>query len=449
MTMPDSSARLPDETPPAAAPPVGLRPAEAPEASAQASAAAAAPPGVLSAIAAAIVMPPGRDLRLDFFRGLALLCIFIDHIPGNRIADYTIRNVGFSDASELFIFISGYAAGLVYMAASRREGLMFSSLRVWRRVWQLYVAHLVLFVIFTAEVAWTSMRFDNPMYVEEMNIASFLNEPHIAILQALLLKFKPVYMDILPLYIVLLAFFPLALWLIRQSRLFTLALSAALYLAARTFHLNLPAYPEDAVWFFNPLTWQLLFVIGAILGASTQDRIFPIPRNRWLLGIAVAYALFSFVVCFLWEHDMIDWLFSHGAEAFIFPTDKTNLSGWRFTHLLALAYITVYFLRADSPMLRWRGLRPLIICGQHSLHIFCLGVFLSFAGLIVLVEIGDSLPYQLLVNGVGLAVMIGVASLLAWYRAKERMPRRPAAAPPMGGASGDIVPKALEGGSVE
>lgn len=408
--------------------------------------------GVSGAVPGSGVLPPGvRDLRLDFFRGLALLCIFIDHIPGNRIADYTIRVIGLSDASELFIFISGYAAGLVYMSAVAREGLLFSGLRVWRRVWQLYVAHLFLFIIFTAEVAWTSMKFDNPMYVEEMNIARFLNEPHIAILEALLLKFKPVYMDILPLYIVLLAFFPFALWLIRRSRLLALGISVGLYAVVRYYHLNLPGYPEDAVWYFNPLAWQLLFVIGAILGASTRSFAnsgtqFPIPRNRWLLGAAIAYALFGFAMQFLWEHDLIGRVFPHGSEAFIFPTDKTNLSGWRLANLLALAYITTYFLRADSAMLRWRVFHPLIMCGQHSLHIFCLGVFLSFAGLIVLVELDDSLAYQLMVNGAGIAIMIAAAALLAWYRAKERMPRKPN---DMSARPADIGSTALGGGSAE
>ncbi len=415
MSMPSS------ENPPPARPPVAVRrPASAP-----------------------VPAPGARDLRLDFFRGLALLCIFIDHIPGNRIADYTIRNIGFNDASELFIFISGYAAGLVYMASIRREGVMFSSLRIWRRVWQLYVAHLFLFIIFTAQVAWTAMRFDNSMYVEEMNIASFLNEPHIAILEALMLKFKPVYMDILPLYIVLLGFFPIVLWLIGKSRLAALALSIALYVVARVYRLNLPGYPEDATWYFNPLTWQLLFVIGAILGASMRDATFRVPRNLWLLAAASAYALFGFAMVFLWERDLTGRYLAHQVEMLIFPTDKTNLSGWRFVNLLALAYITTYFLRADSPILRWRALHPLIICGQHSLHVFCLGVFLSFAGLIVLVELGDSLAYQLLVNATGIAIMIVAAAMLAWYRAKERMPRKPAAEParaPM---------EALGGGSAE
>ena len=400
---------------------------------------AAAPPPAVAPV------PGARDLRLDFFRGLALICIFIDHIPGNLVADYTIRNIGLSDASELFILISGYAAGLVYMGAMRREGFVFSGLRVWRRVWQLYVAHLFLFIIFTAEVAWTSMRFDNPMYVEEMNIASFLDEPHIAILEALLLKFKPVYMDILPLYIVLLGFFPFALWLIGKSRLLALALSAALYVAVRVYHVNLPGYPEGAVWYFNPLAWQLLFVIGAILGASTRlpasaTGLFPVPRRRWMLGIAIAYALFGFAMQFLWEHARLD-LLPSGVEALIFPTDKTNLSAWRFLNLLALAYITTYFLRADSRMLRWRAMRPLIVCGQHSLHIFCLGVFLSFAGLIVLVEFGDGVAYQLLVNATGIGIMIVAAALLDWYRVKERMPR-PA-------AERKVESTALGGGSAE
>jgi len=290
------------------------------------------------------------------------------------------------------------------------------------------------------------MTFDNPMYVEEMNIVSFLSEPHIAILEALMLKFKPVYMDILPLYIVLLGFFPLALWLIGKSRLVTLALSVALYVAARIYHLNLPGYPGDAEWYFNPLAWQLLFVIGATLGASTRmpesrPDLFPVPRKRWLLALAIAYALFGFSMQFLWEHGRTDLVSPYGLESLIFPTDKTYLSGWRFINLLSLAYIATYFLRADSALLRWRAMKPLIVCGQHSLHIFCLGVFLSFASLIVLVEFGQSLDYQLLVNGAGIAIMIAAAALLEWYRAKDRMQRKPLDA--------RIAPTALGGGTAE
>jgi hypothetical protein len=375
-------------------------------------------------------VPSGRDLRLDFFRGLALIFIFIDHIPGNVIADFTVRNFGFSDASEIFIFISGYAAGLVYTNAARREGILFASARVMRRVWQLYVAHLFLFVIFIAQVAWTSITFDNPMYVEEMNIASFLQEPHVAIIESLLLKFKPVYMDILPLYIVLLLFLPVVLWLSMRSRLLTVVISAALYAVVRYEHLNLPGYPPGAVWFFNPLAWQLLFVTGAVLGGSSRRKPFPVPRHPILLGVALAYLLFALVASLRWNFmDLGDGLFDSLLKQ-MFPFDKTNLSLWRFSHFLALAYSVIYFVRPENAFFRSSVAGPVILCGQHSLHVFCLGVFLSFAGLIAIVEVDNSVPFQILVNLVGILAMIATASVLTWYRTKERAPRRPAADSP-------------------
>ena len=371
------------------------------------------------------VAPSARDMRLDFFRGLALIFIFTDHIPGNIVADFTVRNFGFSDASEIFIFISGYAAGLVYMGATRREGIVFASARVLRRVWQLYVAHLFLFMIFVAQVAWTSIEFDNPMYVEEMNIASFLQEPHVAIIQAMLLKFKPVYMDILPLYIVLLMFLPVVLWLSSRSRLLAIAVSITLYVVVRYHHANLPGYPPGAVWYFNPLAWQLLFVAGAVLGGSSRQESFPIPRHRGLLAVAMVYLVFALVISLRWNFmDLGDNSIDNLLKA-IFPFDKTNLSLWRLSHFLALAYVVIYFVRPENPFFQSRAAWPVIICGQHSLHVFCLGVFLSFVGLIVIVEIDNSVPFHLLVNLIGVVAMIATAYLLDWYKTKERMPRRP------------------------
>jgi hypothetical protein len=369
-------------------------------------------------------IPSGRDLRLDFFRGLALIFIFIDHIPGNVVADFTVRNFGFSDASEIFIFISGYAAGLVYMRATKREGIIFASARVMRRVWQLYVAHLFLFVIFVAQVAWTSIKFDNPMYVEEMNIASFLQEPHVAIIQSMMLKFKPVYMDILPLYIVLLLFLPVVLWLSLRSRLLTVVVSAALYGAVRYYHLNLPGYPPGAVWFFNPLAWQLLFVVGAVLGGSSRREAFPIPRHPALLAVALIYLAFALTASLRWTFfELGEGVFDDFLKS-IFPFDKTNLSLWRFFHFIALAYAVIYFVRPENPFFRSTLAWPIILCGQHSLHVFCLGVFLSFAGLIAIVEFSNSVPFQILVNLLGILAMVATACVLAWYKAKERAPRR-------------------------
>ena len=96
-----------------------------------------------------------RDLRLDFFRGLALFCIFLDHLPNNILAEFTLQSVMFADAAEVFILISGYTAGMVYGRAMERQGFLVAGIRVYHRLWQLYVAHVFLFMIFLAMVAYT------------------------------------------------------------------------------------------------------------------------------------------------------------------------------------------------------------------------------------------------------------------------------------------------------
>jgi hypothetical protein len=182
-----------------------------------------------------------RDLRLDLFRGVALWLIFLDHIPENIVSWITIRNYGFSDATEIFIFISGYTAAFVYGRAMRQRGFVLASARILRRAWQIYVAHIFLFTIFMAEIAYVAATFENPLYAEEMKILDFLKQPDITIFQALLLKFKPVNMDVLPLYIVLLLLFPPALFLLLRRPNVALAASAVLYVAISTCRLTRPA----------------------------------------------------------------------------------------------------------------------------------------------------------------------------------------------------------------
>ena len=149
-----------------------------------------------------------RDLRLDFFRGLALIFIFVDHIPENFLSYFTIQAVQLFDAAEVFIFISGYTAALVYGGTLVAQGPLYATARILSRAWQLYVAHIFLFVIFIAEVSYTVTTFNNPMYNDEMRVGDFLEEPHVAIVKALLLQFQPTFLDILPLYILLLVTFP-------------------------------------------------------------------------------------------------------------------------------------------------------------------------------------------------------------------------------------------------
>src|SRR4051794_3575344 len=167
----------------------------------------------------AITLPAAgeRELRLDLFRGMALWLIFVDHLPPNILTWFTIRNYGFSDATEIFIFISGYTAAFVYGRAMLERGFVVATARILKRVWQIYVAHVFLFTIFLAEISYVATSFENPLYTEEMGILDFLKQPDVTIVQALLLKFRPVNMDVLPLYIVLMLFLPLILWMMERK----------------------------------------------------------------------------------------------------------------------------------------------------------------------------------------------------------------------------------------
>jgi hypothetical protein len=100
----------------------------------------------------------------------------------------------------------------------------------------------------------------------------------------------------------------------------------------------------------------------------------------------------------------------------MYPINKTDLDVLRFAHFLALAAITVRFLRKDWSGLRSPWLRPLVQCGQHSLEIFCLGIFLAFAGHFVLAEIAGGALMHFLVSLTGIILMSSAAWLFSWYK---------------------------------
>jgi hypothetical protein len=363
--------------------------------------------------------PTGRDLRLDLFRGLALWLIFLDHIPQNIVNWFTIRNYGFSDAAEIFVFISGYTAAFVYGRAAQERGMIVASARIWRRAWQVYVAHVFIFVIFMAEVAYlTTSVVENPLYSEEMRVFDFLQQPGEALVQALMLKFQPNFMDVLPLYIVLLLAFPFVLWLLLFQPTVALVLSVALYSAVQHFGWNLPAYPTST-WFFNPLAWQLMFVVGAWCSVGASQGVHQLLRSRAVVGIAIAYLAVSFLIVMTWYFPRYVFLIPKVVQDWMYPIDKNNLDLLRFLHFAALAIVTVRFVPIDWPWLKSRWLKPMIMCGQHSLEIFCLGIFLSFIGHFATSEVSSSVGMQVVISLLGICVMIAVAWLISWYNTIE------------------------------
>ncbi|MFL6812212.1 MAG: OpgC domain-containing protein [Bradyrhizobium canariense] len=356
-----------------------------------------------------------RELRLDLFRGLALWLIFIDHLPPSLLTWFTIRNYGFSDATEIFIFISGYTAAFVYGRAMLESGIVVATARILRRVWQIYVAHVFLFTIFLAEISYVATRFENPLYTEEMGIMDFLKQPDVTIVQALLLRFRPVNMDVLPLYIVLMLALPLILWLMKWRPDVTLGLSVALYAVTWEYDLYLSAYP-NGFWAFNPFAWQLLFVFGAWCALGGARRMSHILASRVTMWIAIAYLVAAFYVTLTWYVPQLSHFMPKRLEQWMYPIDKADLDVLRFTHFLALAALTVRVLPRDWPGLKSPWLRPLILCGSHSLEIFCLGVFLAFAGHFILAEVSGGPVMHALISLSGILIMWAMAWLISWYK---------------------------------
>ncbi|KJC40688.1 membrane protein [Bradyrhizobium sp. LTSP849] len=381
-----------------------------------------APESESIAVAASTPMPTfalgRRELRLDLFRGLALWLIYIDHVSPDRLTWFTIRNYGFSDAAEIFVFISGFTAALVYGRATFEFGILIGAARVLRRVWQIYAAHLLLFVFLIAEIAFVTTISDKPsFYIQEMEVGEFFRQPDVEMIQVLLMRFRPLNMDVLPLYVVLMAFLPLILQCSRWHRDLPLVLAAGLYILTLHYDLHLSTFP-DGFWSFNPYAWQLLFVFGVWCALGGAQRLSPVLKFSPTFWVAIAYLGAAFSLTLTWHFPFLERLLPGWLVRLIYPIDKTDLDILRFAHFLALAVVALRFVPGGWAGLKSPWVQPLILCGQHSLQIFALGVALSFSGYALLTETNAGVGLHVIVGVIGILILYGVAGTCAWYRSK-------------------------------
>jgi hypothetical protein len=375
-----------------------------------------------------VVPSQQRDLRLDFFRGLALIFIFVDHIPENIFSYFTPQAFQFYDAAEVFIFISGYTAALVYGRTLALQGAFYATAQILRRAWQLYVAHIFLFMIFIAEVSYTVTTFNNPMYNDEMRVADFLSEPHVAIVKALLLEFQPTFLDILPLYILLLVAFPVILLGLRLQPLLVLIPSFLVYAVVQATDVSVPAYPEGHAWYFNPLAWQFLFTAGAALGLGEAQ------AGRWLRA-AGAPLLMAIVIVGVGLIIKLSWTIHGIWDPFpglflkeLWPVNKNNLSPIRLVPFFATVFVVGALVPPNAKFLRSPLAKPLIRCGQQSLEVFCFGILLSALGHFLLSEYNSAILTQLAVNVAGVLALCLTAKMIDWYKSVGRKPQPAGAA---------------------
>ena len=372
----------------------------------------------------AILPPKGRDFRLDFFRGIANWAIFLDHIPNNAVNWITTRNWGFSDAADMFVFISGYTAAFVYARIMRERGTIEAATRILKRAWQIYVAHVFLFVIYIAEIGYLAQTYDNPVLAQEFNVFGFLRYPIETLYEGLILKFKPVNLDVLPLYIVLMIVFPPVLWAMLRKPDLTLLASIVVYVASRHFDWNLPSYPGGH-WYFNPFTWQLLFVFGAWCALGGAQRSAALIKSRAMLIFGAAYLVFALYMTMASRFASLAALVPSWLDHAVNPISKTNLDPLRFVHFVVLAILVVRMLPREWPGFERPVFQPAIVCGQQSLEVFCFGVFLSFAAHFVLVQISNAIWMQILVSIAGIALMTVLAYYRSWSKAMDKRPSKP------------------------
>ena len=354
----------------------------------------------------------GRDLRIDVCRGIALWFIFLDHVPTNIGSWLTLRNYGFSDTAEVFVFISGVTCALAYGRARRCEGWSAVISRSLRRSWDIYAAFLLL----TLACAIMVYLAGRDHLADESNTRILLEHPGATLAHAAILQYRPVNTDVLPIFVVYHLLFAPLLWLLLRAPNVTLGASLLLYALVHVFDWTVPAWPSN-VWFFNPLAWQLLIVLGA-WWVIEGKRFWPWVTSRTALVLAVLYLVFSLIIALSFSIKPLEAFVPQTLAKLLYPLDKSNLDPLRLLHFFALAILAVWLVPRD-----WRGLatpvmRGAIRCGENSLSIYCLGVLLALASHIALVDISDGLAMQIALSLAGTLMMIAAATLLNLIRIK-------------------------------
>jgi hypothetical protein len=363
------------------------------------------------------------DPRLYLLLGIAAWFLFLDHVPHNAVSLLTMRNFGFSGAVDLFVFVGGYTAAILYGRMMLERGFVVTATRIFKRLWQLYAAYIVLFVIYINLIGYVARQSAAPALIGEFNVTGIVDHTVRTLIHGLLLRAKPLNLDVLQLFIVLMAVFPLVLLgMVRRPNV-TVAASIGLYFAARQLDWNLSAFP-DGHWYLNPFCWQLLFVLGAWLALSGPDQIRAVHKLQEFAILRAAAWLYLFLALAVTVAGKFP-------QAAIVPdllrevfgsNDRENLAPHRVLHFLAMAFLFTWMMPRDWSGFRWQTLQPVIKCGEEWLAVFCAGVFLSFAGHLVLITGPDSLAMQVLVSFTGILIMTGVAYYVSWSKQQDYKP---------------------------
>lgn len=359
---------------------------------------------------------------VDFWRGLVLMVIFINHLPGNAIEAWTPRNYGFSDSAEAFVFFSGVAVALAYAGLALRGDLILVASRLGRRARLLYVYHLGLTLAAVMLFALADLLFEPIPFMAEHGRDVLVATPLSGILGVLGLGHQLGYFNILPLYFVLLLWAPLLLWAGARSLVLMLGLAGLVYGISVATGQSLPSWPVAGVWFFNPFAWQLIFAIGIAIGLLLRTGR-PIPQSPLLFRAALVLTLASAL--------LVSDLFglAPGLLASMSWLDpfksKTDLGIIRLVHFLALACllhaagITAWLRRFPA------FFAPLARMGRHGLAVFAAGCVLTAIGQIAMRAFATNALFDLAFIVLGILLFDRLARHLEESRAGAARAKKP------------------------
>jgi hypothetical protein len=392
--------------------------------------------GQKSGRSGAVAPPSSRDHRIDFWRGLALLTIFVNHVPGNVFEHLTHRNFGISDSAELFVFLAGFSAAVAYFPKFLSGDRLVATGRVVQRTWSLYLAHVVLILAAVAMFFAAAIHFKDAHWLEAYGLDVLSTEPIRGYIGLVTLGHQIGYFNILPLYVALFALLPAILWLATRNVWLPLAASVALYLVSHLADVRLPTYPTDFPWFFEPLRWQLLFTIGFVAGVFYRSGR-PVGFNPVAYGAALAVLIAGAAVALFGLYPQPGML---PLPEFLWSLDKSSMPLPRLLHVLALVYVVAHFPYGVFDRLVERlgpNAAPTRI-GRHGLALFCFGSLAAVLGQIVVRASGGDpwIAAAFVATGV-LAHVVYAAGLDAW-RARVAAARtgRPAAGAPAHATAG-------------
>lgn len=354
-----------------------------------------------------------RDVRLDFFRGLAMFIIFIAHVPGNVWGRYIPARFGPSDAAEIFVFCSGFASALAFGAVFVKRGFRLGTSRILFRAWQIYWAHICLFLVTATVVALGTQYLGTKDYVGGLNLVRFFEEPATGLAHLLTLTYVPNYFDILPMYFGVLLMIPVVMALSRVHSGWAIGFCLALWSVNMAVGLGLPAeWWSDRPWFFNPFGWQLIFFTGF---AFASGWVKPPPPNKWLIGFALAFVLFMIPMKFgpIWKN--VDWI-SVMSHSLLWGFQKTDFGFLRWLHFLCLAYLVLCALKGREAILRAHILKPVVKVGQQALAVFVTSMVLArIAGMALDLMGRDPLDF-LVIHLAGFSILIAVAYVAGYFK---------------------------------